>query len=133
MLEAIVRHRTDEQLEQSRTDVVVLSCDRFRCDQAMGQELQWEKGQKDLLHVQSRVCAALKSISKLMYIASRVPIRPEMHGGFLQSWRGESTKDFDYISAEEQLCNGSCCRYECMTRSVPMRGEGSPRQRPKGD
>src|SRR5260221_13940932 len=91
MLEAIVRHRKDEQLEQSRIHVVVLSCDRFRYDQVMGQELQCAKEQKDsdLLYVQSRVCAAPKSVSKLTYIASRIPIRPEMHGRFLQSWRGE--------------------------------------------
>ena len=50
-------------------EVVVLSCDRFRCDQVMGHGLQWEK---NILHVQSRVCSAPESISRPMYI------RPEM-------------------------------------------------------
>lgn len=38
--EAIIRHRTDKQPEHSGKKVVVLSCDRFRRRQVMGQELQ---------------------------------------------------------------------------------------------
>jgi len=84
MLEATLRHCTDEQPQRSRKVVVVLSCDRFRCAQVMGQELQWEK---NIPHVQSRDRAAPESISGTMYInniiASRIPIGPEMHGRFI--------------------------------------------------
>lgn len=70
MLEATLRHRTDEQpMRRSRKVVVVLLCDRFRCAQVVGHELIWEK---NLLHVQSRDCAAQESISGFMYITSRI-------------------------------------------------------------
>jgi hypothetical protein len=70
MLEATLRHRTDEQpMRRSRKVVVVLLCDRFRYAQVVGHELEWAK---NLLYVQSRDCAAPESISGFMYITSRI-------------------------------------------------------------
>jgi len=90
MLNAIVRHRTDEQPkvivryrpnkqpEHSR-NVVVLSCDRFR----RGRDGTRAAIGKESLTSSPVFALHQKSISKLMYIASRIPIRPEIRGRFL--------------------------------------------------
>lgn len=111
MLEAIFRHRTDEQLERRRrrTDVVVLSCDRFRCDQAI-----WDKSCNE--QKGKRTYCTPRPVPRLR--CTKINLQAHVHRilhAYLLGRKG--TEDFfkvgcfDYIAAKEQLerfCNGSC-------------------------
>ena len=81
-MNAIGRHRTDEQpkiIVRHRRNVVVLSCDRFR----RGRDGTRAAMGKESLTSSPVFALHQKSISKLMYIVSRIPIRPEIRGRFL--------------------------------------------------